>query len=268
MPPTLDESAVALLEALLTIPGPSGREAEVAAFVQTRLLEAGLPPESMRDDGAAMRMPDPAACGNLVVDAGEEPGPRRLFVAHLDTVPGAEGVRFRYDGDRIVVLEGGALGGDDRCGVAAILAAFLWLRGQGRALRPVRFLFTVWEERSVLGARYLDPGALDGIADAFSFDGKEVNEVVVASPGSDRMEIHLQGVASHAGTRPTEGASALVAAGRALARLARDGWHGRIERDEEWVATANVGRMEGGEATNVVAAEATVHAEARSHDPA
>jgi tripeptide aminopeptidase len=81
------------------------------------------------------------------------------------------------------------------------------------------------------------------------------------------MEVHLRGVASHAGTRPEQGASALVAASHAIARLARDGWHGRIEREGEWVATANLGRLEGGEATNVVAAEATVSAEARSHDP-
>jgi len=268
MPPALEEIAVAHLKALLAIPGASGREGEVVAYVRTRLLEAGVAAESIRDDGAAPRISDSATCGNLVVDVGEGRGPRRLFVAHLDTVPGAEGVRFGFDGDRIVVLEGGALGGDDRCGVAAILAAFLWWRAQGRSLPPLRFLFTVWEERGVAGARHVDPRALEGIGDAFSYDGKEVEEVVVAAPGADRMEVRLLGVASHAGTRPEQGASALVAASRAIARLVREGWHGRIERDGEWVATANVGRMEGGEATNVVAAEAIVRAEARSHDPA
>jgi len=263
----MEETAVAHLEALLAIPGPSGHEAEVAAYVRARLLEAGVPQAAMRDDGAPARMPDPADCGNLVVDVGEGRGPRRMLVAHLDTVPGAVGVRFAREDDRIVVREGGALGGDDRCGVAAILAAFLSMRAQGSVLRPLRLLFTVGEERGVAGARHVDPGALEGIADAFSYDGKEVDEVVVASPGSEWMEVRLHGVASHAGTRPEQGASALVAASRALARLAREGWHGRIEREGEWVATANVGRMEGGEATNVVAPEALVLAEARSHDP-
>jgi tripeptide aminopeptidase len=268
MSPALEETAIMMLDALLGIRGPSGWEARVAAFVRARLLEAGIAADAIRDDGAAARLPEPVSCGNLVVDAAEGTAPRRMFVAHLDTVPGAEGVQFEIDGDRIVVAEGGALGGDDRCGVAAILAAFVWLRDQGRPLRPLRFLFTICEEAGVLGARHVDPEVLVGVGEAFSFDGKRVEEVVVASPGSDRMEVHLRGVASHAGTRPQEGASALVAASLALARLARDGWHGRIERDGEWLATANVGRIEGGEATNVVAAATTVSAEARSHEPA
>ena len=67
------------------------------------------------------------------------------------------------------------------------------------------------------------------------------------------------GVAAHAGIRPEQGRSAIVAAARAIAAMPT----GRI--DEQ--STVNVGSIEGGSAsTNVVPARCRVEAEARSLD--
>ena len=259
-----DETALRFLFELLDIEGPSGDERAVAAWIRARLTEAGVPSEQLAFDGAAARIGG-VHCDNLVVTPPGD-GPRRLFAAHMDTVPGAVGSTWKQEGDRLVVVEGGALGGDDRAGIAVLLAAFLGLRAEGVPMRPLKLVFTVHEEGGILGSRHLDPSVLADVEDGFAFDGKEPREVVYSSPGQVRMKIAVHGITAHAGTRPHEGASATIGMARALARLEREGLHGRIERDGVHVGAANAGRLEAGGATNVVTALATLKAEARSHD--
>ena len=86
-----------------------------------------------------------------------------------------------------------------------------------------------------------------------------IGEIVVASPTYYRIEAEFRGSAAHAGIRPEDGRSAIVAAARAIAAMRL----GRL--DDE--TTANVGaiaRRRGG--TNVVAERCRVVAEARSLD--
>ena len=71
------------------------------------------------------------------------------------------------------------------------------------------------------------------------------------------MQIHVRGVASHAGVVPEKGVSAIAIASLAIAELQREGWHGRIEKDGR-EGTSNVGVIHGGKATNIVAAEVDV----------
>src|SRR2546427_657844 len=88
-----------------------------------------------------------------------------------------------------------------------------------------------------------------------------IGEVVVASPTYFRIEAAFHGKAAHAGIRPEDGRSAIVAAARAVTSLRL----GRL--DEE--TTANVGSIEGGTGgTNVVPEHARFLAEARSIDDA
>ena len=68
------------------------------------------------------------------------------------------------------------------------------------------------------------------------------------------------GRAAHSGLRPEEGRNAIVAAAQAIDAMKL----GRI--DDE--TTANVGLIEGGTATNVVAERCRVEAEVRSLDDA
>lgn len=262
-----DETALRWLYELLDIRGPSGDEGEVADWIRARLAEAGVPDAVVFNDGAAARIGG-VKCDNLIIDPTPDAvGPRRLFAAHMDTVPGAVGVTWKREGDRLVVVEGGALGGDDRCGIAVILASYLGLRAEGVPMRPLKIAFTVHEEGGVLGSRHIDPAVLQGVEGGFAFDGKEPKEVVFASPGQARMKIAINGITAHAGTRPHEGASATIAMARALSRLHHEGMHGRIEREGVHVGAANVGKITAGGPTNVVTARAELVAEARSHDP-
>ena len=58
-------------------------------------------------------------------------------------------------------------------------------------------------------------------------------------PIAEQGGIHVTGVASHAGSAPEDGASAIAIASLAIAQLHRDGWHGRIEKNGR-CGTSNV----------------------------
>ena len=73
-----------------------------------------------------------------------------------------------------------------------------------------------------------------------------IGEVVVASPTYYRLAAEFHGRAAHAGIRPEDGRSAILAAAHAIAAMP----HGRIDDQ----TTANVGSIHGGVgSTNVVA---------------
>jgi len=66
---------------------------------------------------------------------------------------------------------------------------------------------------------------------------------------------------------PEQGVSAIAIAALAIADLVDHGWHGLVRKDGKR-GTSNVGVIQAGAATNVVAESATLRAEARGHDPA
>ena len=86
-----------------------------------------------------------------------------------------------------------------------------------------------------------------------------IGELIVAAPSYFRVEAEFHGRAAHAGIRPEDGRSAIVAAANALDRMEL----GRLDPE----TTANAGRIEGGTAANVVPERCRVELEARSVDP-
>jgi tripeptide aminopeptidase len=85
--------------------------------------------------------------------------------------------------------------------------------------------------------------------------------VVVASPSYYRLAAEFHGRAAHAGLRPEDGRSAVLAAAHAITAMPL----GRIDAE----TTTNVGSVNGGVgSTNVVPERARILAEARSIDPA
>jgi tripeptide aminopeptidase len=82
--------------------------------------------------------------------------------------------------------------------------------------------------------------------------------VILGAPHQQKLDVRFHGRAAHAGMYPEEGRSAIAAAARAIADLRL----GRL--DDE--TSANVGRIEGGTARNVVPEWCGFAAEARSHD--
>jgi len=109
---------------------------------------------------------------------------------------------------------------------------------------------------ALAGARAFDASRL-GADIGYVFDhASPIGEVVIASPSHFRIEATFRGAAAHAGIRPEEGRSAILAAARAIASMQL----GRL--DEE--TTVNVGTIEGGSAMNVVPERCTLVAEVRA----
>lgn len=242
-----------LLAELCAIPSVSGSEAAMAARVR-KLLD-GLGVASEVD-----------AAGNVLARWSAEPAAegRRsvLLCAHLDTVPHGDvpiepvlvddGWENRHDA---------ILGADNKAAVAVMLVA---LERAVRESAPVdlELLLTVEEEVALAGAKAFDVSALRSDF-GFVYDhATPIGEIVMASPTYYRLEAELRGKAAHAGIRPEQGRSAIVAAARAVAAMRL----GRL--DDE--TTANVGWIDGGlaGATNVVAERCRILAETRSLDPA
>jgi tripeptide aminopeptidase len=261
-------NAEKLLYDLLPIPGRSGQEKDAAEYVAQKLLQAGADPMWVRNDDVLRHSPFGGDCGNLIFRLpGTIPGNRRLLSAHLDTVPlcvGARPVRrgnYLYPADKKT-----GLGGDDRAGAAVILAAALEILKRRLPHPPLTFLWTVQEEIGLYGARYAKLGLLGRPRLAYNFDGRSPEKIVTGATGAYRLDIQIDGIASHAGNVPELGVSAIAIASLAIARLHEEGWHGKIEKHGK-SGTSNVGIIRGGDATNVVTPHVEVRAKARSHDP-
>ncbi len=265
--PDLDR-AYKLLMQLLPIPGPSCREGAVADFVRKQLRRAGVPAAAIETDGAHRRSDHGGETGNLVCRLpGTRRGPRRMLMAHLDTVPLCEGSQPVRRGNWIASADKSTgLGADDRAGVAVVLAVALEIVRRGLPHPPLTFFWSVQEEIGLIGARHARLGMLGKPKLAFNFDGGSVDKLTIGATGGYRMTIDVRGIASHAGGHPTAGVSAITIASLAIASLEEDGWLGAIQRGGGQ-GTANVGVIRGGDATNVVTPHVHLRAEARSYDP-
>jgi tripeptide aminopeptidase len=233
--------------ALCRIPSPFGHERACADHVVAELRAMGVAAEEDET-------------GNLLARIGGRSERAVLLCAHLDTVETDAPI------DPVMVDGGwenahdGILGADNKAAVAVMLelARRCTIEGSPVALE---LLFTVSEENALAGAKAFDVSRLRSDF-GYVFDhASAIGEVIVASPTYFRLEADFHGKAAHAGIRPEDGRSAILAAARAIAAMPL----GRL--DDE--TTANVGSVRGGVgATNVVPDRCRLLAEARSLDPA
>ncbi|MDE2976860.1 MAG: M20/M25/M40 family metallo-hydrolase [Acidobacteriota bacterium] len=267
--PQIDETrALDHLMDLLAIEGLSGREGKVAAAVQEKLLAAGCEASWIGHDDANVRIPGNYEVGNLIVELpGTRPGPRRLFMGHMDTVPLCRGaVPVRLNG-RIEAEGDTALGGDNRTSIGALVTMVETLLAQDVPRPPITVLMTVGEEVGLWGARTAELERLGNPEMGFNIDSGAPHVVIIGATGADRWQVDIHGRSSHAGVHPEHGVSAALIASRAVADVAARGFFGKIELPAG-SGTSNVGRMAGGEASNQVTDHVFVSGESRSHDKA
>ena len=267
--PEIDRSAaVKLVMELMAVPGRSKQEGSIVELICSKLLDAGVKPSNISTDTSNRRIPGGGEVGNLIVNLpGTKRGPRRLLMAHLDTVPICVACKPKLDGDIIRSADPTTgLGGDDRAGVAVVLTAALELIRQKKPHPPITLFFPVQEEIGLYGARYVSANKLGSPEFCFNWDGGEPRYATIGATGDYAIEIEIEGLASHAGVHPERGVNAIVIASLAIADLTQNGWHGLIEKGKHR-GTSNVGIVHAGEATNVVTPHLTLKAEARSHDP-
>jgi tripeptide aminopeptidase len=268
LPQVSQKAALDLVTKMMAIPGKSCQEKQVAEFITEQLLDAGIPPSAIRTDGLPRVSPAGGEIGNLIVKIpGTKRGPRRLLMAHIDTVPLCVGSRPVRKGGQIVAKDPHtALGADNRAGASVVLTAILEILRQDLPHPPLTLFWPVQEEIGLLGARHVSLSNLGNPKLCFNWDGSFPEVVTIGATGDYAMEIEIEGLASHAGVYPERGISAIAIAGRAIADLVENGWHGLIIKGKN-TGTSNIGYVEAGEATNVVTPRLVMRAEARSHDP-
>lgn len=246
---------VSLFTELVTIDTPSKSERVMADRIKSHLADLGF---TVTEDQAGAQIG--GNCGNLIArlpgSLALEP---LLFCAHLDTVEPARGKRALTGADGVMRSGGDTvLGADDLAGVAAIIEAVRAMLETGRAHRPIEILFTVAEECHLLGSRHLDVSGLSARQGYVLDASGEPGRGVVQAPGHISLHFTIRGLAAHAGMCPENGVSAITAAARGIAAMRL----GRVDAQ----TTANIGRIEGGGETNVVADLCSVTAECRSQE--
>ncbi len=178
------------------------------------------------------------------------------FTAHMDTVTPGKGIKTSIK-DGYVVTDGTTiLGADDKTGLTAMIELVRVLKEKQIPHGQIQFVITVGEESGLVGAKVLDLSKIDAkFGFALDSDGP-VGDIIVAAPTQAKVNAKIYGKTAHAGVAPEKGISAIQIAAKAIAKMPL----GRI--DEE--TTANIGRFEGGRATNIVCDYVEVLAEARS----
>ena len=247
-----------LVETFLTLcrmNTPARAEAPVADYLQSRLEALGM--RCRRDTAAEATGSN---TGNLIatLPATDDGAPAIFFAAHMDTVEPNPDVQIVIEGDLIRTDGSTILGADDRAGVAPLVEALQTIVEQNVPHGTVQAVFTVCEEVGLLGAKELDRTMIEAQFGYVLDSSPPVGAVVAAAPSQDSFTVTITGKPAHAGAEPEKGISAIQVAAHAIERMRL----GRIDAE----TTANIGVIQGGEATNIVCPRVTMRAEARSRD--
>lgn len=240
---------------LARINSPPLKENEISLYLNERFRSLGA--EVIVDDSATKTGGE---TGNIIAKfpAFNKSSDPLVFSVHMDTVePGGDVVPVLIDG---VFSSAGdtILGADDKAGIAELIEVFEVLREQKLPHGPVEVVITVAEEIGLVGAKHFDYSLLQSRR-GYALDTDGLGWMVLKAPGANRIQVNIEGVASHAGMAPERGLSAIQTAALAISKMHL----GRI--DDE--TTANIGRINGGVARNIVPQCVSVVGESRSHNP-
>lgn len=245
---------LARLKYLLSIYSPSKKESKVAQEVKNQLSDIGI---DFFEDKANLAFDGDS--GNIIAKLKGRPDmPKTVFNAHLDTVETEDPPKFNVENNVISSANDKPVGLDDKVGVALIIELFARIKKKNLVTGNVSAVFTVAEEIGLLGAKNLKK---DAIEDGFIFvmdSHGEPGVIVTSAPSQKSINMVFKGAPAHSGIEPEKGRSAIVAVSGAISKMRL----GRI--DEE--TTANVGKIKGGSARNIVPGHVEVEAEARSRD--
>lgn len=255
---------------------PSRQERAVADLVCQYLAGLGL---AVSEDDAASAIG--GNCGNLICRVPASPGqdaatgekvadagisrsaslagqlPPLLFSTHLDTVMPCADKKIMISDDRIIYTDGQTiLGADDLAGVTAILAAVAHIQHNHLPHGRLELLFSVAEEQHLLGIQHLAAGALAARQGYVLDTSGAPGLAVIQAPGHIHFDVTITGKSAHAGIAPETGLSAITVAAQAIAAMRL----GRVNP----LTTANIGLIEGGGETNIVARTCRLTAECRS----
>lgn len=248
------ERLVEEFKELVAIDSVSFHERRMADALKSKLLKLGF---EVYEDGAAGVYGSEA--GNVYgFLPGTLEGPPLLLSAHMDTVEPGWGKRAVIHPDGRITSEGDTvLGSDDAAGIASILEAVRAVSESGQPHRGIEVLFPIAEEAYGKGSTVAEYDRLRA-KEAYTLDlSGPVGQASLQEPTFVSFSIEFVGKASHAGFAPEEGINAIAAAAAAITRIRQ----GRVGEE----TTVNIGKIEGGKATNIVPALVRMEGEIRSY---
>ncbi|MGO4544288.1 M20/M25/M40 family metallo-hydrolase [Paenibacillus sp. 2TAB23] len=241
---------------LVQVDSETKHEQEISRVLKQKFEALGM---QVSEDDAAAKTGHGA--GNMFVIWEAEgiaaAAPTIFFTCHMDTVTPGVGIKPQLDEDGYIRSDGTTiLGADDKAGIAAIFEAIRVVQEQSLPHGRIQFVITVGEESGLLGARALDASKLEAKFGYALDSNGAIGDIAVGAPTQAKVTIKMYGRSAHAGVNPEDGISAIQVASKAIARMPL----GRIDNE----TTANIGRFEGGGATNIVCDYVKLDAEARS----
>ena len=240
---------------LTRIDSPTKNERQIADILKNRLESLGM---AVTEDQAGLAIG--GNCGNVFAYLkGNLPqAPILLLSAHMDTVDPCLSIEPVLQDGRITSAGSTILGADDKAGIAPILEALRTIQEQIIPHGDIQVIFNVAEEGGLHGSKNIDKTQLKADFGFVLDAGGAPGIIILEAPGQDRINVTIKGRASHAGATPEDGINAIVVAAKAIASLQT----GRI--DEE--TTSNIGTIQGGRATNIVADRVEITCESRSRN--
>jgi tripeptide aminopeptidase len=242
-----------LFQKLCLIDAPSLGEHNCVAYVKQFLIDQGL---EVTEDNAGAKI---GGTGNNLIAwlRGTMPDAPKIFLsAHFDTVEPTAGLVIEERDGVFYSKSATILGADDKGGMVPAIEAVLTLKESGMAHGDICLLLSVAEEIGLKGADALEIQDLDLDFGYVLDTGPPVGSFVTRTANHDNLEIKITGKPAHAGKDPEKGINAIQVAASAIEGMKL----GRIGPE----TTANIGIIHGGSGVNVVCAEVTMRAEARS----
>lgn len=237
------------------IDSPTKSEKEFALELTRIFEELGLSVEMDHAGDAAG-----SDSGNLIIKlkGTSESGTPLLMSSHMDTVSPSIGVKPVVK-DGVVYSDGTTvLGADDKAGIAIILEAVQTIMEENIPHGDLEIVLSIHEEGGLLGSKHLDYSKINAKHAIVLDSGGDPGKIIVEGPSQNKFDATFIGKEGHAGF-PEGSISAIQMLAEAIANM-------KLLRVDE-KTTANIGSIEGGSATNIVANRASFKAEVRSLDP-
>ena len=242
---------------LVQINSETGHEEVIQPILKNKFEQLGL---NVVEDNASEK--EWLGANNLICTlpstSEDNSIPSIYFTSHMDTVVPGINVKPHVSDDGYIYSDGTTvLGSDDKAGLAAIIETIEYLQEHNLPHGQIQFIITVGEESGLKGAKELDSNELDAQF-GYAVDASQpVGTTVVGAPTQMSIHTTITGKTAHAST-PDKGVSAINIAAKAISKM-------KLGRIDEYT-TANIGKFHGGSATNIVADEVVLEAEARSHN--
>ncbi len=237
---------------LVKIDGISRLERQVADYLISYFQKLGI---AVTEDSTAGKIDGNA--GNLYLKLpGNISSKPLLFLAHMDTITSTADLKTVLTADRVRSDGQTILGADNRAGICLMCELVRYLIKNNIGHGPIEMIFSVAEEIGLYGIKNFGFSKIESKS-AFVLDACDRTGIIVTrAPGRDNIAVNVQGKSAHAGADPEKGVNAIAIAARAISTIKQ----GRIDSE----TTLNIGKIRGGQATNIVPEHVALEGEIRS----